>query len=400
VITSFAQCDHTVALRIPRDLRRSDFSAVVLGVRTGATLRLEGPIQGPTGCSAALGCANVGPRMETWLGVEFRHLAALAAVSETRSFRGAADELGYVQSAVSQQLARLEKLVGARLVERSRGHAQVELTEAGETLLDHAESILSQLSAAQSDLRALREGTGKTLRVGVIQCLAAYLLPRVLALCASRFPNMRIEVREGLSDLDLFAEVESGELDAAFAELPLEHGPFDSRELMVDPLQLLVQSDSPLARRTATPSLREIAAQPLVANTTWRMNELVEAEMRVAGGQPERSFSASTNAAVQALVGAGLGVAIMPRLAIDPDDPTTEAIDLNGILQPRTLVLYWLRDRHGSEALEAFLDTARSVCAVPQVADAEPTDGEPVRDHDATLATASAPASAATAAAI
>jgi DNA-binding transcriptional LysR family regulator len=310
--------------------------------------------------------------MEAWLGVELRHLAALAAVSETRSFRGAADELGYVQSAVSQQLARLEKLVGARLVERSRGHTQVELTEAGEILLDHAESILSQLSAAQSDLRALGDGTRTALRVGVIQCLAASLLPRVLALCAARFPSMRIELQEGLSDRDLFAQVEGGGLDAAFAELPLGEGSFDSRQLMVDPLRLLVHADSPLARRTTTPSLREIAAQPLVANTAWRMQELVEAEMRAAGGHPERSFAASTNAAVQAMVGAGLGVAIMPRLAIDPDDPTTEAIDLGHVFGPRTLVLYWLRDRRGSEALEAFCDAARDVCAESQAADATP----------------------------
>ncbi|MGH3042320.1 MAG: LysR family transcriptional regulator substrate-binding protein, partial [Gaiellaceae bacterium] len=198
-----------------------------------------------------------------------------------------------------------------------------------------------------------------------------------------------------------FGGVESGELDAAFAELPLEHGPFESSELMLDPLELLVPTDSPLARRTTTPSLREITEQPLIANTTWRMHELVEAEMRVAGGEPKRSFTASTNAAVQALVGAGLGVAIMPRLAIDHDEPTTESIDLGGVLRPRTLVLYWLRDRHGSEALESFLDVARSVCDGRSAAGTEHPDAKLVRDQGAAPITGeSNPASAATLAAV
>src|SRR3954464_14755020 len=89
-----------------------------------------------------------------WLGVEFRPLAALAAVANEGSFRGAADRLGYVQSAVSQQIAHLEKLVGVRLVERARGSKEVNLTSAGELLLGHADEILSRVYAARADLTA------------------------------------------------------------------------------------------------------------------------------------------------------------------------------------------------------------------------------------------------------
>jgi molybdate transport repressor ModE-like protein len=97
-----------------------------------------------------------------WLGVELRHLAALSAVCRTGSFRSAADDLGYVQSAVSQQIARLEHVVGARLLERTRGHSEVTLTPAGEILLEHTKSILARLRTAQAELGRLGGGERET----------------------------------------------------------------------------------------------------------------------------------------------------------------------------------------------------------------------------------------------
>src|SRR5919108_387270 len=105
-------------------------------------------------------------RRSPWLGVEFRHLAALVAVAREGSFRNAAEALGYVQSAVSQQVAQLEQVVGQRLFQRQRGTAPVALTPAGELLLAHAEEIMARFGAAQLDLRALDEVCPRALRVG------------------------------------------------------------------------------------------------------------------------------------------------------------------------------------------------------------------------------------------
>ena len=90
--------------------------------------------------------------------VELRHFTALEAVGRTHSFAAAARELGYTQSAVSQQIARLERAVGQRLVVRPGGPRPVSLTEAGELLRRHADAIVAQLDAAQADMAALAEG--------------------------------------------------------------------------------------------------------------------------------------------------------------------------------------------------------------------------------------------------
>src|SRR6188508_3701734 len=95
---------------------------------------------------------------DQWLGVEVRHFAALDAVAREGSFGRAADRLGYTQSAVSQQIATLEKIVGEQLVERPGGPRAVSLTEAGALLLRHAQAIMARLAAAQADLAALAEG--------------------------------------------------------------------------------------------------------------------------------------------------------------------------------------------------------------------------------------------------
>src|SRR5438309_11698639 len=117
---------------------------------------------------------------DRWLGVEIRHLAALQAIAATGSFGGAARQLGYTQSAISQQIQTLERLVGEKLVERPGGPRPVSLTEAGHLLLRHAESIVARMQAAQADLHAMRTGEAGLLRVGTFQSLGARLLPEIM----------------------------------------------------------------------------------------------------------------------------------------------------------------------------------------------------------------------------
>jgi DNA-binding transcriptional LysR family regulator len=296
---------------------------------------------------------------DRWLGVELRHLLALGAVAREGSFGRAARALGYTQSAVSQQIATLERLVGQRLVERPGGPKPVTLTPAGRLLLTHAEAIAARLAAAQADLTALAEGDSGTLRVGVFQSVGQRVLPEVMRGFLDAWPSVGIALTESAADTELLALVERGELDLTFADLPLVEGPFESVELLRDPHVLLVPRDSELADRPTPPTLREIAQLDLIGHRHCRSVVQLEAAFR----RPLRFvFRSDHNQTVQALVGAGVGIALVPRLTVDPNDETTVAIEVPK-LPPRLIALAWHRDRYRMPAARAFADTAQAVCA-------------------------------------
>src|SRR3954451_15786867 len=200
--------------------------------------------------------------------VELRHLAALEAVGRTHSFVAAARELGYTQSAISQQIARLEAGVGQRLVERPGGPRPVTLTEAGTLLLRHADAIVAQLDAAEADMAALAAGAAGPLHVGIFQSVGARILPGLLRRFREAWPRVEVRVREEIDAADLLRLLEHGELDLTFADLPLPDGPFEWNEILRDPYVLLVPADDPMAQRESAPPLRELAGIPLVG---WRL---------------------------------------------------------------------------------------------------------------------------------
>src|SRR6478672_13455312 len=148
-----------------------------------------------------------------FLGIELRHLAALEAVGRARSFGAAARELGYTQSAVSQQIAQLERVIGQRLVERPGGPRRVDLTDAGRLLLRHADAIVAQLDAAQADMAAFAEGAAGPLRVGIFQSVGARILPGLLRRFKKEWPRVEVHGREETNADDLLRLLEHGELD-------------------------------------------------------------------------------------------------------------------------------------------------------------------------------------------
>jgi DNA-binding transcriptional LysR family regulator len=296
---------------------------------------------------------------DRWLGIELRHLLALEAVAREGSFGKAAASLGYTQSAVSQQIAMLERIVGQQLVERPGGPRPVSLTEAGRLLLTHAEAIAARLAAAQADLSAFGNGEAGTLRVGVFQSVGQRVLPEVMSRFMEAWPKVDIALTESADDRELLALVERGELDLTFSDLPLVDGPFESVELLRDPYVLVVPADSDLAGREAAPPLREIAELDLIGHKHCRTLSRLEGAFR----RPlEYVFQSDHNQTVQALVAAGVGVALVPGLTMDPQDDSTVLLEMPK-LPPRLIALAWHRDRYRTPVARSFVETAQAVSA-------------------------------------
>jgi DNA-binding transcriptional LysR family regulator len=292
---------------------------------------------------------------DSWLGVELRHFAALQAIAATGSFGRAAERLGYTQSAISQQIATLERIVGERLVERPGGPRPVSPTEAGRLLLRHADSIVARLQAAQADLQALRAGEAGTLRVGTFQSAGARLLPEIMRRFTTQWPLIEVMLEEH-DDEEVTAALERGEIDVGFVLLPVGDAPLATVELLHDPYVLVVAAGSPLA--TSPPSLRELAQQPLVGFRSGGSTDPVESAFRAERLEPRWAFRSNDNQTVQGLVAAGMGCAIVPLLTVDTSDARIVAVDLHGAVQPRVVGIGRHRDRYASPAARAFLDTA------------------------------------------
>jgi molybdate transport repressor ModE-like protein len=305
---------------------------------------------------------------DSWLGVELRHFAALQAVASEGSFGRAAERLGYTQSAISQQIQTLEKIVGEKLVERPGGPRPVSLTEAGRLLLRHADSIVARLQAAQADLQALRSGEAGVLRVGTFQSVGARLLPEIMRRFRDQWPKIEVTLEERDSDAELATMVENGELDVAFVLPPFGDAPLETIELLRDPYVLVVAKSSELAKAEIPPTLKRIAEEPLIGFRACRSMDPFESALRASGCEPKFTFRTDDNGTVQGLIAAGIGSAVMPRLTVDASDPRIAVIELGSRVPPRMISIARHRDRYHSPAARAFVETALEITTGEQLA--------------------------------
>jgi molybdate transport repressor ModE-like protein len=146
--------------------------------------------------ASVLDCYHTIVEADRWLGLDLRHLIALKAIADEGSFGRAAEKLGYTQSAISQQIATLERIVGLRLIERPGGPRPISLTEAGRILLRHADAIQARLLAAKADMSALEAGDAGRLRVGTFQSVGAKIIPRLLRRFSESHPQVEVVLRE------------------------------------------------------------------------------------------------------------------------------------------------------------------------------------------------------------
>lgn len=314
-----------------------------------------------------------------WSALEVRHLVTLLAVAEESSFSRAAERLGYTQSAVSQQVGALERIVGATLFERPGGPRRIRLTEAGAVLRGHAEAVLARLGAAEADVRALVAGEGGTLRIGTIQSIGTRVLPEVLRRFGRRWPEVRVSLREAADD-ELLALVEAGELDLAFVALPVGPGPFSVFPMLEDPYVFVCAAATPEAARPSIP-VEAIARLPLVGNVDAGCQDGTLGHFRDVDEAPTFVFLSDNNTTVQRCIAAGLGAGLLPWLTVDEADDEVAVVPLDPPVPPRRLALVRHQARTPSRVATAFLDLATAVC--DELAAGRPAPGAPTRRRPA-----------------
>jgi DNA-binding transcriptional LysR family regulator len=258
-------------------------------------------------------------------------LIAFREVVAHGSFSAAADVLSYSQSAVSQAIATLEAEVGATLIERRRGG--VRPTAAGAALAGHVGGILAQIETAEAEVAAIAAGRGGRMRTASFPTAGATLMPQAIAGFRASHPGVDVTLAEGEPE-EIAPRLRAGEFDLV---LLFEFDGVGERlgagmrrfELFDDPLHLALRHDHPLARRTRV-RLEDLGEESWVQTSAASpCAKHVIRSCHAAGFEPSVSFESDDYQTVQGLVAAGVGVALIPQLALSAvrDDIDIRALD-------------------------------------------------------------------------
>ena len=283
--------------------------------------------------------------------MEMFQLRYFVAAARRLHFTQAAQAMCVSQPSLSQQIANLEREVGAALFAR-QGRA-VTLTDAGHALLRHAERILEEEALG---LRAVREVVGLAqgrLTLWTLPTPGQHLLPPLLAAYRAAHPQIGIQLRETVPARAIAEAVSKGQADIGIVHLPYGVERLEARVLLREDLALVVPCAHPFASRDAL-ALADAAGQDFIwATEGANVTHPLYAACLAAGFEPRIVCAVGSAQGMQALVAAGLGIALLPRLAIHPPKGTC-VVELTEPRPARTLAAIWRADAL-SHAARAFL---------------------------------------------
>jgi DNA-binding transcriptional LysR family regulator len=248
--------------------------------------------------------------------MELRRLEHFVAVAEEQNFTRAAQRLHLVQSALSVSIRSLERELGTSLFERTT--REVRLTDAGRILLPEARRTLDAAASAQAAVQSAREGLRGTLRLGLMQVVGLVDIGPLIARFHRDRPLVDIRPRAATGgSASLVADVRQGILDAAFVGVSVAvHPGLTSTMLSAEPVLLACPPVHPLARRSVV-SVSELAGEPLVDFTAgWGTRTMVDQLFATAGVERSVGIEVPDASIHAALVGAGLGLGILPESMI------------------------------------------------------------------------------------
>lgn len=238
--------------------------------------------------------------------LELRHLRALVVVVDEGTFARAASRLGFTQSSVSQQIAALERSVGGAVFDRPGGPRAVRLTALGELVLERGRRVLERADELGGALQRYRAGAGRV-DIGTFQSVTTVILPTLVARLHQEHPECEVRLSEGEAE-----QPRVGDLDLLFYDGPVEDD-VESVKLLDDPYVLVARPDE-----FADDMVRlvDVGERAVVAWPSTCDQPRMEHALRVAGARPRVVFRSASNEALLGMVRAGLGIALLPKLAV------------------------------------------------------------------------------------
>lgn len=292
--------------------------------------------------------------------LNLERLRTLDALARHGSVSGAAAGLHVTTSAVSQQMTKLEREVGQQLLAKNgRG---VRLTDAGRLLADHAARILSQVELAQSDLEQQRGKAVGELRISAFPTAMRGLLPAALSSLRAQHPGLSVSAQE-LEPQGAVSGVVRGDLDLAVVldwynkPLPVPDGLMKA-PLLDDPADIAMPTAHPMADR-AEVDLEDFAEDEWI---TWAEGEFCHEwlmfTLRAKGFEPRIAHRAEEHHTQLALVAAGLGVCVAPRLGRDPMPTGVRTVPVRHRVRRHVYVL-WRADADRRPSIRAAVEALR-----------------------------------------
>lgn len=290
--------------------------------------------------------------------MEMHQLRYVVAVARTGNFSRAAEQCHIAQPSLSQQIQKLEEELGERLFDRMKRIAK--LTPHGKAFLPHAVRILEEVDAAHREVTAAQNLLRGTIAVGVLPTIAPYLLPAVIAEFALAFPGLEIVVQEDTT-ARLLAMLQACELDFALTSLPIHDDRFVVRELFAEELLLAVPPGHRLARRRAVKAADLNGERLIVLKEGHCLGDQVLNFCERGDLHPKISFRSAQLETIQALVRAGVGVSLIPAMAVRDNDP--DGLTYRSFVAPRPgrkIVTLWPRQRPPSRAATEFIEMIKN----------------------------------------
>ncbi|MEA2148609.1 MAG: hypothetical protein QOD69_439 [Solirubrobacteraceae bacterium] len=295
--------------------------------------------------------------------LDVKRLRVLREVAARGSFSAAAEALAYTQSAVSQQIAALEREAGTLLVDRNaRG---IRMTEAGHALVRHADVILARLADAEAELEAIAGVRGGRLRLVSFPSAGATIAPRAIGRFRERHPDVEVtlEPREPHEGLDC---VKTGDCDIALTVEagfePIVDKAIERHHLLDDPMYVLLPAGHRVAHKTRV-RLADLAEEPWIMGATGRCPDgmILERACQAAGFEPRVAFMSDDYSAIQGFVAAGVGVCLIPDLALVAVRDDVVIRPLHGRPLHRHVIAATLAGGYVSPACAAMLEILAEV---------------------------------------